>query len=89
MGFASAIYGQANMTAGHATTTSGGDGGDNGDDGNGDDNEDDGDDGENDSGRRTIQLAYLGNYASSKFGKCNFRPWKPYHFFFYIYFTYS
>ena len=58
MGFASAIYGQADMTAGHATTTSEGDGGDNGDDGNGDDNEDDGDDGENDSGRRTIHSLF-------------------------------
>ena len=46
MWFASAIYGEAHMTAGDTTTISGGDDGDKGDDDDGDDNQDD--DGEKD-----------------------------------------
>ena len=58
MWFASAIYGEAHMTAGDTTTISGGDDGDKVDDDDGDDNQDD--DGEKDcEGIQIVKAYYL------------------------------
>lgn len=86
MWFASAIYGEAHMTAGDTTTTFRGDDGDKGEDDNGDDNQDD--DGEKDC-EGEDPIAYSGNYPSSKFREYDLRTRNLFHFLFYIYFTYS